>query len=72
MAVAFRKIYRLRQPNPGSKAVEVSFPWEVLEREARSRSLSVTEFIQRFVVAAEYGDFEGVRYTFIEEAEANK
>lgn len=64
--VGYQKTYRLRIAVPGRKSVEVTFPYEVVEREARSRGLAVDEFLARFQVTAEYDNFEGVTYRFQE------
>lgn len=64
--IGYRKAYRLRVVVPGRKSIEVTFPYEVVEREARSKGLSIGEFLNRFQVIAEYGNFEGVRYSFTE------
>lgn len=64
--IGYRKIYRVRIPVPDRKSVEVTFPYEVVEREARSRGLTVPEFLERFQAVAEYDNFSGVVYTFEE------
>ena len=60
--IGYRKIYRLRLAVPGRKCIEVTFPYEVVEKEARSRGLTIKEFLNRFRVIAEYDNFEGVIY----------
>ncbi len=62
--IGYRKTYRLRTAVPGRKSIEVTFPYEVVEKEARSKSLTIREFLNRFQAIAEYDNFEGVRYTF--------
>lgn len=62
----YRKTYRMRTPVPDRKSVEVTFPYEVVERKARSQGLSVPEFLERFQAVAEYDNFDGVLYTFEE------
>ncbi len=64
--VGYRKIYRLRIAVPGSRTVEVTFPFEVVEREARGRGLTVREFLKRFHAVCEFDGFEGVLYRFEE------
>jgi hypothetical protein len=64
--VGYRKTYRLRTAVPGKKSIEVTFPYEVVEKEARSRNLTTDEFLKRFQAIAEYDNFEGVRYTFVQ------
>ncbi len=60
--IGYRKTYRLRTAVPGRKSIEVTFPYEVVEKEARSRGLTIREFLNRFQVIAEYDNFEGVIY----------
>jgi len=64
--IGYRRTYRLRTAVPGRKSIEVTFPYEVVEREARSRGLTIDEFLKQFQVAAEFDNFEGVLYTFEE------
>jgi len=44
----------------------VTFPYEVVEKEARSKGLTIDEFLARFQAAVEYDNFKGVLYTFEE------
>lgn len=60
----YRRPYRLRTSVPGSKSIEVTFPWEVVEREARKRGLTVKEFQERYQAIALFNGFEGVYYKF--------
>ena len=62
--VGYRKIYRLRTAVPGKKCIEVTFPYEVVEKEARSKGLTVNEFLNSFQAVCEYDNFEGVVYKF--------
>ncbi|MBA7568953.1 hypothetical protein ES708_10690 [subsurface metagenome] len=64
--VGYRKTYRLRIAIPGRKSIEVTFPYEVVEREARKRKLTIDEFLNRFQAVCEYDNFEGVFYKFQE------
>jgi len=61
---ALRKQYRLRMAIPGSKTVEVTFPYEVVEREARKHNLSIKQFLKQFTAIAHYDNFDGVFYSF--------
>ena len=61
---AYRRPYRLRMAQPGAKTFEVTFPYEVVEREARKNELSVEEFVKSFQVIAHFNGIEGVVYTF--------
>ena len=67
--VGYRRAYRLRNAIPGRKTIEVTFPYQVVEKEARSRGLTTGEFLKRFQAIAEYDNFDGVLYKF-EEIEA--
>ena len=60
----YRKTYKLRCAQPGAKTIEVTFPYVVVEREARKQGLTVPQFLERYYVIAEYDNFEGVHYTF--------
>lgn len=62
--IGYRKVYRLRVTVPGRNSIAVTFPFEVVEREARSRGLSIGEFLDSFQAIAEFDNFPGVRYTF--------
>jgi len=62
--IGYRKTYRLRTAVPGRKSIEVTFPYEVVEKEARSKGLTVDEFLNRFQAICEYDNFEGVVYRF--------
>ena len=64
MTIGYRKNYRLRLAVPNAKCVEVTIPYEVIEREAGKENLTVKEFIMQFEAVAEYDNFEGVHYTF--------
>lgn len=64
--VGYRKTYRLRTAVPGRKCILVTFPYEVVEKEARSRDLTIGEFLSRFQAAVEYDNWKGVVYTFEE------
>lgn len=62
--VGYRKTYRLRIAIPGRKSIAVTFPYEVVEREARIRKLTIEEFLNRFQAICEFDNFEGVVYRF--------
>ena len=64
--VGYKKEYRLKLLVPGRKSVNVTMPYEVIQREADKRQLSVKDFIAHFVAVAEYDNFDGIRYTFKE------
>ena len=64
--IGYRKAYRLRTAVPGRKSIEVTFPYEVVEKEARSKGLTVDKFLNRFQAVCEYDNFDGVIYRFEE------
>ena len=61
---AYQRSYRLRMAQPGAKSLEVTFPYEVVEREARRNGLSVDDFVKQFQVVAHFNSIAGVVYTF--------
>ncbi|MDP2949711.1 MAG: hypothetical protein Q8P22_09275 [Chloroflexota bacterium] len=61
---AYRRRYRLRTAVPGRNYIQVTLPYEVVEREAGIRGLSIEEFARQFRAVAHYDGFEGVYYTF--------
>ena len=67
----YKKRYKLRALKEPSKFIEVTFPYEVVEKEARERNLTISQFIDRYHAVAQYDSFPGVRYTF-EENKNNK
>lgn len=64
--IGYRKVYRMRRLFPEKKHCLVGMPWQVIERQSALRNITPEEFMERFVVVAEYDNFEGVRYTFKE------
>jgi len=61
----YRKEYRVRlAQGMKKKSMEVTFPYEVVEREARKRGLSIPEFLNKFRAVAQYDNFDGVFYSF--------
>jgi hypothetical protein len=69
--IGYKKSYRLRYSVPNAKSIEVTFPYEVIERQAAIHNITIDEFIKRFDVVAEYNSFEGVHYTFKERSDGN-
>jgi hypothetical protein len=63
----YRKTYHLRL-SQGNRAnsIEVTFPYQVVDREARKRNLTVEQFIELFQCVASFNGSEGVLYTFEE------
>ena len=61
----YRKVYNIRlAQGDRKKSVEVTFPYEVIEREARKRGLTIEQFVEKFQTVATYNNFSGVLYTF--------
>ena len=63
---ALRREYQIRIPVEGRKSFVVTMPYEVVEREARRKGLSLDEFLKKYQVVAHYDNFEGIIYTFEE------
>lgn len=59
------KRYAIRRPYKGAKAVEISAPYEVIEREARRNDLDVDGFMKQYEVECLYDSFEGLHYRFV-------
>ena len=68
----YRKEYQIRMPVKGRKSFVVTLPYEVVDREARKRQLTILELIEKFQVVATYDNFEGVHYTFEEIADESE
>ena len=64
MEVGYKKEYRLKVLVAGRKSINVTIPYEVIQRESEKRDLTVEQFIDIYVAVAEYDNFDGVRYTF--------
>lgn len=54
----------MRRSQPGAKSLEVTFPYEVVEREARRNKLPVDDFVKQYQVVAHFNSIDGVVYTF--------
>lgn len=64
---AYRKTYRIRLAQGNrAKTAEVTFPYTVIEKEARKRNMTVEEFIEKYQAVAQFNNFEGVLYIFEE------
>lgn len=63
--IGYRREYRIRLAQGDRvKSAEVTFPYEVVDREARRRGLTIAEFLEQFHVVAQFDGFDGVLYTF--------
>ena len=62
---AYRKTYRLRLAQGNKrKSIEVTFPYVVIDKEARKYGLTPEEFIKKYQAVAQYNSFDGVMYQF--------
>ena len=64
--VGYTREYKMRILVKGRRYVSVAIPYEVIERQAKMRGLTVANFLDSFVAVAEYNNFEGIHYTFKE------
>ena len=62
--IGYRKVYRLRTSVRGKKSIEVTFPYEVVEKQAREHDLTVEEFLSTYQAIAQFNGGDGVHYTF--------
>ncbi len=62
--IAYERSFRLRRAVKNKNSLEVTFPWEVAEREAKILGLTVDQFLKEFKLVAFWGGVPGVRYTF--------
>ena len=61
----YRKKYNLRlSQGDKAKSIEVTFPYEVIDKEARNLNLTIREFIEQYYAIAQFNGFDGVIYTF--------
>lgn len=58
----FQKRYRIRRAIPNINSVEVTFPFEVIDRKARELGISVDNLLSTYSVVADY-DHDTVKYT---------
>jgi hypothetical protein len=65
---AYRKTYRLRLAQKGNstRSYEVTFPFDVIDKESRKHGLTVEQFVEKYQAVAQYNGFEGVLYNFEE------
>ena len=66
---ALRKEYAVTVVAKGVKSLKVTFPYEVVEREARKRGLTLEQFLEHYQVIAQYDSFDGVFYSFSKKEE---
>jgi len=62
--IAYEVTYNLRRAIKHKKSLEVTFPWVAAEIEAKRLGLTVDQFIKKYQVVAQYGEFPGVHYVF--------
>jgi hypothetical protein len=62
---AYRRVYKLRlSAGKNKNCIEVTFPFDVVDKEARKRGLSVEQFLEQYQAVAQYNGFSGVLYQF--------
>ena len=62
--IGYRKRYRIRRAMPTANSIVSGLPFEVVEREATLKGLTVDEFIKQFELVVEYDNFDGFRSRF--------
>lgn len=61
----YRKFYNLRlAQGDKAKSIEVTFPYDVIDKESRRHNITIREFIEQYYAVANYNGFDGVMYTF--------
>lgn len=61
----YRKVYRMQATGAGGKTIRTSVPCEVVEKEARRRSMTIGEFVTHFRVEWLFNGFEGAWARFV-------
>jgi len=61
---AYEKKYKMRTTGENGLNIIVSIPRIVIEKEARQRNLTISEFIEQYYAVAQYNSFEGIHYNF--------
>ncbi len=61
----YRRIYTIRKPLAHKNFLEVTFPYDFIEREARKREMTVEQFIQDFAVQVEFDSSPTAVYTIV-------
>lgn len=62
--VSYSKEYKMRKVISKKKFISVTMPYEIIQRQATLNNMTVEQFIDNFVVVAEYNDSDEVKYTF--------
>ena len=64
-ASAYEKRYKMRTLGENGLNIVVSMPRIVIEKEARQRNLTISEFLEQYDAVAQYNSFEGIHYNFV-------
>jgi len=64
--IGYRRVYAIRRPIAEKKSLEVTFPFELAEREARRLGQAVDDFIRTHGVIVEFNSSTTVTYTITE------
>lgn len=52
--IRYQKRYRIRRAVPGANSLEVTFPFEMVDRKARELGIPLETFLETYSVIAEY------------------
>lgn len=66
---AFRRRYAIRRAYKGGRSLEVSLPYEVVDRAARQANLSMEAYLERYEAEVQYDGFDGIRVQFVRKEE---
>jgi hypothetical protein len=64
--LGYRRVYAIRKPLADKNCLEVTFPYELVEREARRLDQSIIDFIRTHGVIVEFNSSNSVTYTITE------
>ena len=64
--IGYRRVYAIRKPLADKNSLEVTFPYELAEREARRLGQTVDDFIRTHGVIVEFNSSTTVTYTITE------
>jgi hypothetical protein len=64
MAEPYEKEYKMRATGEDGLNIVVSIPRIVIEKEARAKGMTITQFLDKYRAVAQFNSFEGVHYFF--------
>ena len=68
----YRRVYKMRTAGEDGLSIVVALPKIVVQRAARERGLSLSEFLDKYRAVAVYNGFEGIHYTFEPAGDGNR